>query len=784
MKNFIQKISKISLIAVFGMIVFGVHASTASAGYSMNTASNDCATYMVVNATTNPQAANTACWPTSNITANVGDTINLAVYFHNSGDAAANNVSVRVSDIRGTRSASTMNTIGQLYVNGTAVSAGDQRTITLPTGATITFVGAYYQTQGNMSWQSLSNATNIFTPAGVSIGTVNPGWTNQGIVKAEFKVTGGTTNQGQCYDSNDNDGDGLVDMNDPGCISSNGTTETNTVIQSIAPTATTQMYSNLNDYDGRVRFNGSFNSNGSSTTTCFEYRTIGGNIIRRGGTNQGSTQIGSFSDDVINLAQGSYEYRACAFNINGTGYGTWVPFTIGSGNNNQISNISVSTLQYSNLDSANGSVTLRGQYYNLTSGTAYTYFQYRLNSGSTISTSQLGYTNTANDFSQSLSNLSTGEYSYQACASNNGNVRCGDWVYFSINRYGNPVYNNQQPSVQTLAPFQISDNFVTFDGFYNMNGCSGYTYFEYGPTTSLGNRTNSISRSSSGSMAQSINGLNPSNTYYYRAIAQNCNSTVYGDVRSFTTSNRSTVIYDNTPIINNGSTTIIRNNTVRTNTVRTTAIGTGARFIRLTIDNHRDTVAKGDELAYDVEWENISNQDLKDLVLEISIPESLQIVSIDRGQIDHKTNTVYVNIATLKAGERDDTTVRAKVTGTLQSNESVTARAIIAFENPENKAQENAIAYDSDSYLASQNVLGASIFGLGFLPGTLAGWLFIILLIILLILLIRYATGRIEQKNHYYHYPDDSGNTTPAAPIVEKTTTTVDYTPYRPTPKN
>jgi hypothetical protein len=288
-------------------------------------------------------------------------------------------------------------------------------------------------------------------------------------------------------------------------------------------------------------------------------------------------------------------------------------------------------------------------------------------------------------------------------------------------------------------------------------------------------------------MAQSINGLNSSTTYYYRAVVQNCNSTVYGDVRSFTTSARSTVIYDNNPIINTGTTTVIRNNTIRTNTVRTTtAIGTGARFIRLTIDNHRDTVAKGDELAYDVEWENISNQNLRDLVLEISIPESLEIVSIERGQIDHKTNTVYINIDELRAGERDDTTIRAKVTGTLQSNESVTARAIIAFENPENKAQENAIAYDSDSYIASQNVLGASIFGLGFLPGTLAGWLFIILLIILLILLIRYATGRIEKRNHYYHYPDDSGNVPPVPPVTgtSTTTTTVDYTPYRPTPKN
>ncbi len=782
-KSLFKIFSTIAGVAAVFAVAMTAGSQIASAGWN-DAPTGECQTVSVLTSSSTV----TNCWSTANVSAAIGETVNVKVYFHNNTNAVASDVRIKTSDNR--NAVNTTQVSGSVIVGGSVVASGSG-SISLPANAKLTYVKTVVQYQKTgYTTEDRGATTEIFT-SGVQVGPIrgvntDPQWGDQGVVKVVYKVeSNGTVNQGQCYDSNDNDGDGLIDMNDPGCISSNGTTETNTVTQALAPTATTQMYSNLNDYDGRVRFNGSFNSNGSSTTTCFEYRMIGGNIIRRGGTNQGSTQIGTFSDDVMNLAQGSYEYRACAFNINGTGYGTWVPFTIGNGNNNQISNISVSTLQYSNLDSANGSVTLRGQYYNLTSGTAYTYFQYRLNSGSTISTSQLGYTNTANDFSQSLSNLSTGEYSYQACASNNGNIRCGDWVYFSINRYGNPVYNNQQPTVQTLAPFQISDNFVTMDGFYNMNGCSGYTYFEYGPTMSLGNRTNSISRSQSGSMAQSINGLNSSTTYYYRAVVQNCNSTVYGDVRSFTTSARSTVVYDNNPIINTGTTTVIRNNTVRTNTV-TTAIGTGARFIRLTIDNHRDTVAKGDELAYDVEWENISNQNLRDLVLEISIPESLEIVSIERGQIDHKTNTVYINIDELRAGERDDTTIRAKVTGTLQSNESVTARAIIAFENPENKAQENAIAYDSDSYIASQNVLGASIFGLGFLPGTLAGWLFIILLIILLILLIRYATGRIEKRNHYYHYPDDSGNVPPVPPVTgtSTTTTTVDYTPYRPTPKN
>jgi hypothetical protein len=257
---------------------------------------------------------------------------------------------------------------------------------------------------------------------------------------------------------------------------------------------------------------------------------------------------------------------------------------------------------------------------------------------------------------------------------------------------------------------------------------------------------------------------------------------VRGAIYSLTTARQGTTTVKSTTSTGTTKTTVVRE---VTNTNINTGVG-GTRYVRLTIDNSRDTVARGEELVYDVAWENISRSDIRDLVLEVTFPKALQITSTDRGQIDRDENAVYVNINELRISEKDDMTIRTKVVGNLKENDPVTARAIIAFENPENKAQENAIAYDSDSYIASQNVLGASIFGLGFLPGTLAGWLFIILLIILLILLIRYATGRIEKRNHYYHYPDDSGNVPPVPPVTgtSTTTTTVDYTPYRPTPKN
>ena len=202
--------------------------------------------------------------------------------------------------------------------------------------------------------------------------------------------------------------------------------------------------------------------------------------------------------------------------------------------------------------------------------------EYRRDGGSTRSVLSVTYSNTSRTFSASLDNLADGDYQYRACA-DNGDVDCGNWKSFSVDKNSDVIDDNGElPTVQTLSPFQITDDFVTFDGYYDMNGCSGKTYFEYGKTTSFGSRTSTISRSSgaSGSMTQSISGLSSNTTYYYRAVGENCEGTSRGATKSFKTSTRT--IIDNTPTIIRGTTTV-RN-------VVTTNIGGGARYIRLTID--------------------------------------------------------------------------------------------------------------------------------------------------------------------------------------------------------
>ncbi len=758
--NVLTIIRKIGFVGITAMVLFGAHASIASAGYSMNSLSNDCRTLSISNYTTG-EGYGAPCWTGTSISARDGETFNVALYFNNSGDAPATNVSMRIDDIRGNQSG-TVSVRGQLFVNGTAVPlANGVVQVTVPSNSTIEFDSAQIQTQSNTTPRVLSSGTNIFTSStGLSIGTVNPGWANQGIVKAVFRVR---TNGGN----------------------SNGTFN-----------VTTDNISNFVESNGDVTLNGHFDHNTANNIfTYFEYQRNNGSVSTTSQQSHGSVASDTASVDLFNLASGSYTYHVCASDGNGfSRCGSDRSFTIdrstGGCTNNCGGNsiLNTTTLSADNVDT--DSATLRGSVDAGDYDVDRCWFEYGTsnNLNHTKSVNCSINSNDSENFSGSITGLNDDtEYFFRACTEDtSGDQDCGTTRSFTTDRiYDNNNYNNdQRPDIETLNPIQILWDFVTFDGTYDMNGCSGNTWFDYGTSTSFGSRTTRISRSSnsSGSMNQSVNGLSPNTTYYYRAAGDNCNGTTYGSTRSFRTSNKTTTIIDNNPIVIGGGTNVVRNTTTTI-----TNIGGGASFLRLTITNDQNTVAQGENLAYDVSWENISKQDLKNLVLEISFPDGLQITRTDEGQIDRSANTVYVNIKELLHGEKDSMTVNTNVVGNLHDNDPVTARAIMAFENPINQAQENAIAYDSDTYVVGTSVLGASIFGLGFLPGTLAGWLFVILLLILLILVIRYAFGHSNNNDRGSRGGNGGNGFSNGSGSMGGTTTTyseaADYTPYRPTPR-
>lgn len=91
---------------------------------------------------------------------------------------------------------------------------------------------------------------------------------------------------------------------------------------------------------------------------------------------------------------------------------------------------------------------------------------------------------------------------------------------------------------------------ATLLGVVNPNGLTTTTYFEYGPTGSLGSVANVILAPPDGSLHQAINatitGLQAGTVYYYRVVASNSAGQSVGTMASFTTSPTMPFLYTTT----------------------------------------------------------------------------------------------------------------------------------------------------------------------------------------------------------------------------------------------
>lgn len=711
MKNIIKKIMSLAVVVA----VLAV-APMASASYSINSLSNDCQTVTIANHTTGAGAA-VPCWTNTSISANVGEVINVAIYYHNSGTSNANNVSFKLTDPQNQNipSNGSVSMTGSILVNGQVVKTGIVN-LNVSGGPSRLVLGNV------MKYEQSSNANlpvsggNAILSSGYSIGTLAPGWANQGVIKVSFTV--------------------VADNNPTPDPTPTG----------IAPNVSTNQYSNYNSTYGNVTINGTFDSNGYSTTTWFKYRMNGGSWTTVGTTNRG-TGSGPFNFALSDLPSGNYEYRAVASNAHGTVEGSIFTFSISRDNTTSCP----SGYYLSGNTCIQNPISCPSGYY-LSGNTC---IQNPVSCPS-------GYYQSGNTCIQNpVQNCNSNQYwngSYCVTITQN----CG------YNQYWNGSYcvNNQPttslPTVSTLGTISVGATAVAVDGYYTANGCDVYTSFKYGTTQALGNTTGEVNRSNgSGSMAQSLTGLSANTTYYYQAIARNCVGTTVGSIRSFTTSNDTT-----------RDTVIIR--TITNNT--TTTGGGGSAFLKLMITNNREIVRSDRDVTYEVSWENISGRDLDGLVLEVNFPEQVEVMDTDRGSIKREGHSVIYKIGDLKKKETGSMDITTEVVGSLRNGDPVVAQAIMAFENPTTRAAENAIAYDADEFMSADgSVLGASLFGLDFFPTSLAGWLLIILILLIIVLLahayfsrsranvvVNQAAGAGVPNN----IPTDSGN---------------DYIVYRPT---
>lgn len=332
---------------------------------------------------------------------------------------------------------------------------------------------------------------------------------------------------------------------------------------------------------------------------------------------------------------------------------------------------------------------------------------------------QIFYSNS--NFSQLVSGLAENTtYYYRIVSSNNYGTTTGYTKSFKT-----PECSFSGMDIGTNLATNISSNSATLNGYTNSGGSYTTKWFEWGtngnylsPST---NRTNQ--GGFAGSFSESLEGLSPNTTYYYRAAIANQYGTFYGNIVSFKTS---------TPVV-------YRNTTVST---KSTAETTKQPLVLLSISRNDEIIRVGNIIEYVISYKNIFSKNLQDVVLQISIPKELEFMEANRGYFSSENNTLVADIGNLNLKEEGEVRVAVKVTTKAEIGKIIVIKASLAHTTTNSNTQEEVFAYAKNIVEEGgtiQQGATAFLFGDSFLPDTLIRWFLLILVIILIVLAARKA---------------------------------------------
>src|SRR3989344_2339198 len=499
---------------------------------------------------------------------------------------------------------------------------------------------------------------------------------------------------------------------------------------------------------------------GASTSVWFEWGTNYSNVDSGSGTRTSSQVFNSpqsFSQVVSGLNQSTtYYYRAVFSNTYGTSHGGTLSFTTPScavqSNYNYNYNYGY-TQPYVSTNSASSvyqnSAVLSG--YVTSSGTNINaWFEWGTSYSLGNTTSVLNYGTGATSFSNSLYNLNANTtYYYRAVAQSSYGTVYGSILSFTTTgQTYNYNYNyntnvGSAPTVTTLLATEQTGTTAKLNGLvFESNSQSSNAYFEWGPTASLGNKTTTINVGNLSVVKHSdyVTGLVSGQTYYYRVVAQNSYGTSYGGVNSFVSEVSAYAVAPTatvtTPVVLKPTTTVV------------TRGSSAQSLVTLSIEGGAEMIGVGEKRTYRVQWKNENGQSLKDVVLRVTFPTSMNIDSATKGAFSSGDNAVVVDLKTLASKETGDTFIFATTGRGLKSGEVLVVTANMVYTGT-NGVQGDAVAYVMHRAEASQSAINASVFGAGeFVPTTLFEWVLLMILTLILVLLGNHLYGRFSSEKH------------------------------------
>jgi len=223
--------------------------------------------------------------------------------------------------------------------------------------------------------------------------------------------------------------------------------------------------------------------------------------------------------------------------------------------------------------------------YNLT-----TWFEYGTNTNLEYSTVQNNSNSGYADYATNISGLTASTiYYFRAVAQSPQGIVYGITNSFRTN-FTNVVINTSDnnsslapltPTIITNPATSIGSKSAEFNSLItNSVDNPSTTWFEWGPTPNLGEITPTVSIGllSSAKHINTITGLAPGTTYYFRAGLENSSIKIYGTTLSFTT-NKGTVQSSNTPDKNTDNTAVTNTSVIQPVAGSATPAGLGASII-------------------------------------------------------------------------------------------------------------------------------------------------------------------------------------------------------------
>ncbi len=642
---------------------------------SFNNDPQDYQTLRVGNITDNPNSTS-ASWGVT-VNADTGETINFAIYYHNTSNETANNVRVRLTpQITGTGTSQTFT--AYLWADNASQVSGSA-TVNLSSSQSISYKtnGVVWRPNQNV-WESQpllnnQNGSEIFSANGLLLGNIALGWSAQGNIMVSYLV-GSTlsTPSGQI------------------------------------PTVSTNSANNISQNSANL--SGSVNPNGSITAAWFEY-----GVTQSLGNTVGSQSMGS-GNSFVNIStylgylnpNTTYYYRAVAQNSFGAAFGTIMSFNTqyGGGQTGQAPIVSTNTASNisPNFATLNASVNPNNSSTNV-------WFEYGVTQslGYTVGSQFAGSFNYSTNINSYLSNLSPNTiYYFRAVASNSQGTTYGSILSFTTT--GDHQFIGNAPIVNTSVATFIFSNAALLNGLINPNNNLTTGWFEWGETISFGNKTTSQAMgqgNASFPIAFSLSGLKSDTVYYFRAAGQNSRGTSYGDILMFRTQKTVPV----QQIIERTEPTIIYITTVANNNA--------VSLVKIipTIDS--PDPKSGDEIIFAVIYLNEGRGAVKNAVLKITLPEEVDYISSNNIQpfsVDGK-NLKY-NIGGIAGYGQGVITLKVKIKDSVKNGTALVFNATLDYSDIGNGFQSiNAyLTIIIRNVVEDKGLLMASIIGLsGFL---------------------------------------------------------------------